>query len=53
MENQAFIDSLMKEIIHPGVDQLMNSRYFPNYVPASCRRSGSKDSPCSTTCPIT
>src|SRR5919106_6898402 len=28
MENQAFIDSLMREIIHPGVDQLMGSRYF-------------------------
>ena len=28
MENQAFIDSLMREIIQPGVDQLMNSRYF-------------------------
>src|SRR4026207_664220 len=28
MENQGFIDSLMREIIHPGVNQLMNSRYF-------------------------
>jgi len=28
MENQAFIDSLMSEIIQPGVDQLMGSRYF-------------------------
>ena len=28
MENQAFIDSLMREIIHPGVDRLMNGRYF-------------------------
>jgi pyrroloquinoline quinone (PQQ) biosynthesis protein C len=28
MENQAFIDSLMREIIDPGVNQLMNSRYF-------------------------
>jgi pyrroloquinoline quinone (PQQ) biosynthesis protein C len=28
MENQAFIDSLMREIIQPGVDQLMNSRFF-------------------------
>ena len=28
MENQAFIDSLMREIIQPGVDQLMDSRYF-------------------------
>lgn len=28
MENQAFIDSLMREIIHPGVNQLMNGRYF-------------------------
>jgi pyrroloquinoline quinone (PQQ) biosynthesis protein C len=28
MENQAFIDSLMREIIQPGVDQLMNGRYF-------------------------
>ncbi|MBM4262775.1 MAG: hypothetical protein FJ145_15265 [Deltaproteobacteria bacterium] len=28
MENQAFIDSLMKEIINPGVEQLMNTRYF-------------------------
>jgi pyrroloquinoline quinone (PQQ) biosynthesis protein C len=28
MENQAFIDSLMREIIHPGVEQLMNGRYF-------------------------
>src|ERR687892_2586028 len=28
MENQAFIDSLKREIIQPGVDQLMGSRYF-------------------------
>jgi pyrroloquinoline quinone (PQQ) biosynthesis protein C len=28
MENQAFIDSLMREIIQPGVDRLMDSRYF-------------------------
>lgn len=28
MENQAFIDSLMREIIQPGVDQLMDNRYF-------------------------
>jgi pyrroloquinoline quinone (PQQ) biosynthesis protein C len=28
MENQAFIDSLKREIIQPGVDQLMSSRYF-------------------------
>lgn len=28
MENQAFIDSLMSEIIHPGVEQLINDRFF-------------------------
>ena len=28
MKNRAFIDSLMQEIIQPGVDRLMNSRYF-------------------------
>jgi pyrroloquinoline quinone (PQQ) biosynthesis protein C len=28
MENQAFIDSLMLEIIQPGVDQLINCRFF-------------------------
>jgi len=28
MENQSFIDSLIREIIQPGVDGLMNSRYF-------------------------
>jgi len=28
MANEAFIDALMKEIIQPGVDQLMDSRYF-------------------------
>src|SRR5687767_15219381 len=28
MENQDFIDSLRREIIQPGVDQLMASRYF-------------------------
>ena len=28
MENQAFIDSLMREIIHPGVEQLIDGRYF-------------------------
>jgi len=28
MENQAFVESVMKEIIRPGVDQLMNDRYF-------------------------
>lgn len=28
MENQSFIDSLRREVIRPGVDELMNSRYF-------------------------
>ena len=28
MENQAFIDSLMREIVQPGVDQLTNRRFF-------------------------
>ena len=28
MENQAFVDSVLREIVHPGVEQLMNSRYF-------------------------
>jgi pyrroloquinoline quinone (PQQ) biosynthesis protein C len=28
MENQSFVDSLMREIIQPGVDRLMNSRFF-------------------------
>lgn len=28
MENRAFIDSLMREIVNPGVDKLMNSRFF-------------------------
>ena len=28
MENQAFIDELMHEIVNPGVEQLMNSRFF-------------------------
>jgi pyrroloquinoline quinone (PQQ) biosynthesis protein C len=28
MENEAFVGSVMREIIHPGVEQLMNSRYF-------------------------
>jgi len=28
MENQAFIDDLMREIVNPGVAQLMNSRFF-------------------------
>jgi pyrroloquinoline quinone (PQQ) biosynthesis protein C len=28
MENSAFIESLLHEIIRPGVDQLMSSRYF-------------------------
>ena len=28
MENQTFVDSVLREIIHPGVEQLMNSRYF-------------------------
>jgi len=28
MENQAFIDDLMREIVNPGVEQLMNSRFF-------------------------
>jgi pyrroloquinoline quinone (PQQ) biosynthesis protein C len=28
MENQGFIDSLMREIIQPGVDQLINGRFF-------------------------
>jgi hypothetical protein len=28
MATQAFVDSVIKEIIQPGVDQLMDSRYF-------------------------
>lgn len=28
MENQSFIDSLLREIVHPGVDKLMASRFF-------------------------
>ena len=28
MENQAFIDDLMRETVNPGVEQLMNSRFF-------------------------
>jgi pyrroloquinoline quinone (PQQ) biosynthesis protein C len=28
MENQAFIDDLMREIVTPGVEHLMNSRFF-------------------------
>lgn len=28
MENRAFIDSLMREIIQPGVERLMTSRFF-------------------------
>ncbi len=28
MENHSFIDSLRREVIQPGVDELMNSRYF-------------------------
>jgi pyrroloquinoline quinone (PQQ) biosynthesis protein C len=28
MENQVFVDSLMREIVQPGVEQLLNSRFF-------------------------
>ncbi|NIM06805.1 MAG: hypothetical protein GTN65_14575 [Armatimonadetes bacterium] len=28
MANQAFVDSLLEEIIRPGVEELMESRYF-------------------------
>lgn len=28
MANQAFVDSVIKEIVQPGVDRLMESRYF-------------------------
>lgn len=28
MENQSFVDSVRREIIHPGVQQLMNGRFF-------------------------
>ena len=28
MATQAFVDSVVKEIIQPGVDRLMESRYF-------------------------
>ena len=28
MENNGFVNSLMTEIIQPGVEQLMNSRFF-------------------------
>ena len=28
MENQSFVDSVLREIIHPGVEQLMSGRFF-------------------------
>jgi pyrroloquinoline quinone (PQQ) biosynthesis protein C len=28
MENQNFVDSLLREIVHPGVEQLMKTRFF-------------------------
>ncbi|MGH7875616.1 MAG: iron-containing redox enzyme family protein [Candidatus Binatia bacterium] len=28
MEDQAFVDSVLREIVHPGVEQLMNNPYF-------------------------
>ena len=28
METQSFVDSVLREIIHPGVQQLMNGRFF-------------------------
>lgn len=28
MENQSFVDSVLREIVHPGVEQLMSSRFF-------------------------
>ena len=28
MENQGFVDSVLREIVHPGVEQLMNGRFF-------------------------
>jgi pyrroloquinoline quinone (PQQ) biosynthesis protein C len=28
MENQAFVDDLLRSIVNPGVEQLMNSRFF-------------------------
>ena len=28
MASQAFVDSVIKEIIQPGVERLMESRYF-------------------------
>ena len=38
MENQGFVDSVLREIIHPGVEQLMNGRFSPNCGKASCPR---------------
>jgi pyrroloquinoline quinone (PQQ) biosynthesis protein C len=31
MENQAFVDSVIREIIQPGVDQLLKSRFFSEF----------------------
>ena len=31
MENRAFIDDLMREIVNPGVEQLMNSRFLTEF----------------------
>ena len=28
MENQKFVDSIVKEIVQPGVEQLINNRFF-------------------------
>jgi hypothetical protein len=28
MENQSFVDSVIREIVQPGVEQLMNGRFF-------------------------
>ena len=54
MENQSFVDSVLREIIHPGVEQLMNGRFFSELRGGKlspkrlCRAS-----PCSTIFPTT
>ena len=48
MDNQAFIEDLMRTIANPGVEQLMNSRFFTELRAGELSKRRLQDLPCST-----
>lgn len=50
MASQVFVDSVMKEIILPGVDQLVALPYFTELRAGKLSKKGCKAGRCNTIC---